>query len=247
MRATADGYTLMVTEAGTVVVNPSLYAQGKLPYDPDKDFAPISGLVRGYMAMLSHPSLPARTVPELLALAKAKPGELSYGTASVGSSPHMSVVLLESLAKVKFAPVHYRGAAPALNDLIGNHINLVSIAPAIALSAMRAGQVRMIGIAAPHRLKELPDVPTFIESGVPGYDTSTWFGLFAPAGTPKEIVTQVHDEVQAILTEPTFRDKYLGPQALEPMIGTVQQFVDDILAERKVWEKVVHEAGIRIE
>src|SRR4029450_13387814 len=131
-KAPPDGYTLMATEAGTFVTNPNLYGRGKLPYDAEKDFAPVIGLVRLNVTLLAHPSLPVRNGGELIEMAKRQPGTISCGTAGIGTTPHMSMVLLESMAGIKLVPVHYRGAAPALNDLIGGHINLISMAPTLA-------------------------------------------------------------------------------------------------------------------
>jgi tripartite-type tricarboxylate transporter receptor subunit TctC len=179
-KAAPDGYTLMAVEAGTFVANPFLYA--RLPYDPDKDFEPVTGFASVGMALLTHPSVPARNVRELIELAKKKPAEISYGTSGIGGSLHTSILLFETLADVKLVPVHYRGAAPALNDLLGGHINLISMGPSIALPQVRAGQLNMLAVGSSKRLPQLPDVPTLDESGVPGYEAATWFGCLRRHG-----------------------------------------------------------------
>src|SRR5271170_4365560 len=191
-KAAPDGYTLLVGESGTFTVNPTLYPKDKLPYDTEKDFIPITGLVRINQALLADKSLPVANAAELIALAKQKPGQLTYGTAGIGSAPHMNIELFESMAGVKFTPVHYRGATPALNDLIGGSINLMSISVSLALPAFHAGQVKMIGIGSEQRLPQAPDIPTIAESGLPGYQAVTWFGLFGTAGTPPDIITKLN-------------------------------------------------------
>lgn len=246
-KAAADGYTLMVTEAGTFVTNPSLYGKGKLPYDAEKDFAPITGLVRLNVALLAHPSLPVRNVSDLIELAKRKPGEISYGTAGIGTTPHMSVVLLESMAGVKLVPVHYRGAAPALNDVIGGHINLISMAPTIALAPFRAGKLKMLAVGGARRLPQLAEVPTVAESGLPGYEYASWFGLFAPSGTPREIVMKINAEVRQIFADPAFRDRFLAPQILESMVSPPEQFADYVKSDAQKWTQVISEAKLRID
>ena len=154
-KAAADGYSLLVAEAGTFTINPTLYGKGKLPYDEEKDFAPITGIVRINQALLGHTSVPAANVTELIALAKNKPGELTYGTAEVGSAPHMNMVLFESMSGAKLLPVHYRGAAPALTDVIAGHVNVMSVSVSLALPPFRAGQIKLFGIGSTKRLGPL--------------------------------------------------------------------------------------------
>jgi tripartite-type tricarboxylate transporter receptor subunit TctC len=241
-KAPPDGYTLMAVEAGTFVANPFLYA--KLPYDPD-DFEPISGFASVPMALLAHPSIPARNVRDLIELAKKKPGEISYGTSGIGSSLHISILLLEAMANVKLVPVHYRGAAPALNDLLGGHINLISMGPSIALPQVGGGQLKMLAIGSSKRLPQLPDVPTVDESGLPGYEAGTWFGLFAPAHTPLVIVSKIHAEVQRILAAPEMQN-YFSPQLLQPMIGTPEQFAAFIRADAQKWGAIIRNANLSL-
>jgi len=246
-KAAPDGYSLLVAEAGTFTINPTLYGKGKLPYDEEKDFIPITGIVRINQALLGHPSLPANDVRELIELASKRPGELTYGTAGIGSAPHMNMVLFESMAKVRLVPVHYRGAAPALTDVIAGHVNLMSVSVSLALPPLRAGQIKIFGIGSGKRLPLAPDIATVAESGLPGYEATTWFGLFATAGTPREIVTKINAEVAKILADPQFREKFLAPQMFEPMASSPEEFADYIMAQTRKWAKVIREQKLVID
>ena len=245
-KAAPDGYSLLVAEAGTFTINPTLYGNGKLPYDEEKDFIPITGIVRINQALLGHPSLPANDVRELIELAHKTPGELTYGTAGIGSAPHMNVVLFESMANVKLVPVHYRGAAPALTDVIAGHVNLMSESESLALPPFRTGQIKIFGIGSAKRLPLAPDIPTVAENGLPGYEATTWFGLFATAGTPTAIVTKINAEVANILADSQFREKFLAPQMFEPMASSPEEFADYIKAQRRKWAKVIDEQKLSI-
>jgi tripartite-type tricarboxylate transporter receptor subunit TctC len=246
-KAAPDGYSLLVAEAGTFTINPTLYGKGKLPYDEEKDFTPVTGIVRINQALLGHPSLPANNVRELIALAKKKPGELTYGTAGIGSAPHMNMVLFESMAGVKLQAVHYRGAAPALTDVIAGHVNLMSVSVSLALPPLRAGQIKIFGIGSSKRLAPAADIPTVAESGLPGYEASTWFGLFATAGTPRDIVDKINAEVVKLLADPQFREKFLAPQMFEPMPSSPEAFADYIKAQTNKWAKVIREQKLSID
>jgi tripartite-type tricarboxylate transporter receptor subunit TctC len=246
-KAAPDGYSLLVAEAGTFTINPTLYGNGKLPYDDEKDFIPITGIVRITQALLGHPSLPANSVRELIELARKMPGELTYGTAGIGSAPHMNMVLFGSMAGVKLVPVHYRGAAPALTDVIAGHVNLMSVSVSLALPPFRTGQIKIFGIGSRKRLPPAADIPTVAENGLPGYEATTWFGLFATAGTPREIVTKINAEVANILADPQFREKFLAPQMFEPMASSPEEFADYIKAQRRKWVKVIGEQKLSIE
>ena len=246
-KATPDGYSLLVAEAGTFTINPTLYGKGKLPYDEEKDFVSITSIVRINQALLGHPSLPAENVRDLIALAKQKPRTLTYGTAGVGSAPHMNITLFESMADVKLVPVHYRGAAPALTDVIAGHVNLMSVSVSLALPPLRAGQIKIFGIGSPQRLAAAADIPTVAESGLPGYEAATWFGLFATAGTPRDIVLKINAEVRKILADPEFREKFLAPQMFEPMSLTPEEFAEYIRGQQQKWAKVIRAANLKIE
>jgi tripartite-type tricarboxylate transporter receptor subunit TctC len=245
--AAPDGYSLLVAEAGTFVINPSLYGKGKLPYDEEKDFAPVSGIVRINQALIGHPSLPARSVGELIAMAKQKPGILTYGTAGIGSAPHMNMVLFEHMAGVKLLPVHYRGAAPALTDVIAGHVNAMCVSVSLALPAARAGQVTMFGIGSRKRLASAPDIPTVAESALPGYEASTWFGLFAPAGTAADIIGKLNSELMRILSDSAFNEQFLMPQMFESIASSPQEFSDLIAADKSKWANVIREQKISID
>ena len=246
-KAAPDGYTLLVGESGPFAVNPSLLPNEKVPFNVDKDFTPITGLVRIYQALLAEKSLPVSNTADLIALAKQKPGQLTYGTAGVGSALHMNMELLGNMAGIKMLPIHYRGATPALNDLIGGSINSMIVSIASGLPAFRAGQIKMLGIGAPKRMALVPDVPTIAESGLPGYEATAWFGLFAPAGMPADIVTKLDKETIRIFNDPAFRARFLDPQMFESMAGPPDEFAAFIKSERDKWAKVIHEAGIKVE
>jgi tripartite-type tricarboxylate transporter receptor subunit TctC len=246
-RAEPDGYTLMIAESGAFVINPLVYPKGRLPYDTETDFIPISGLVRINQALLADRSLPATNVTELIELAKETPGRLTYGTAGVGSAPHMNMALFESMAGVKLVAVHYRGALPALNDLRGGTINLMSVSVSLALPAYRAGEIKILGIGSPKRLPQVPDIPTVSESGLPGYQAVAWFGMFGPAGMPHDLVLQLNAEVQKIFSDPEFRARFLDPQMYESMPGSPPDFAAYIKAEQAKWSKVIRDGNIKIE
>jgi tripartite-type tricarboxylate transporter receptor subunit TctC len=246
-KAAPDGYSLLLAEAGTFVVNPTLYGKGKLPYDEEKDFAPITGIVRINQALLGHPSVAAKNVSELIALAKKNPGGLTYATAGIGSAPHMNMVLFESMAGIKLLPVHYRGAAPALTDVIAGHVNLMSVSVSLALPPYRAGQLRIFGIGSDQRVAPAPDIPTVAESGLAGYAAGTWFGLFATAGTPGDIVRKINSEVAKILAEPEFREKFLAPQMFEPMASSPEAFAAYITAQTQKWGTLIRAQNLAID
>jgi tripartite-type tricarboxylate transporter receptor subunit TctC len=247
VKAAPDGYTLMVAESGSVVINPLIYPPGKLPFDTEKDFVPISGLVRINQALLANRSLPVNNAAELIALAKKQPATLTYGTAGVGSAPHLNIALFEGMAGVKFVPVHYRGALPALNDVRAGTINLMSVSVSLALPAYRAGEIKILGVGSQKRLPQVPELPSVAESGLPGYQAVAWFGLFGPAAMPHDIVAKLNGEVQHVFNDPAFQTRFLVPQMFESIAEPQQQFADFIKAERVKWSKVIREADIKLE
>ncbi len=247
VKAAPDGYTLLVGESGTFTVDPTLLPKDKVPYDPDKDLVPITGLVRIYQSLLAAKSLPVSNAAEFIALAKQKPRQLTYGTAGVGSALHMNMELFADMAGIKLLPVHYRGATPALNDLMGGSIDSMIVSVASGLPAFRAGQIKMLGTGSPKRMPLTQDVPTVAESGLPGFQAHAWFGLFGPAALPKDIIMKIDKEVIRIFSDPTFRTKFLEPQMFESMAGPPDEFAAFIRAERAKWAKVIHEANIKIE
>jgi tripartite-type tricarboxylate transporter receptor subunit TctC len=242
-KAPSDGHMLMLGAETIFVINPSLY--NRLPYAV-KDFAPVTGLVRANQALLAHARFTPKSVGELIAFARQHPGTVSYGTSGVGSAGHVNVALLESMAGVRLQPVHYRGAAPALNDVVACHIQLTSVAVSSALQPWRNGLVSMLGIGSAQRLAAIPDVPTVAES-VPGYEATTWFGLFTTAGTPREIVLKINAEVQRLFNEEAFRKRFVEPLLYEVMTSPPEQFEEFIAAETKKWAKVIRDANLKVD
>lgn len=246
-KAAADGYTLLVGESGTFTVNPTLLPKEQLPYDADKDFTPITGLVRIYQALLAAKALPVSNAADLIALAKQKPRRITFGTAGIGSALHMNAELFANMAGIRLVPVHYRGATPALNDLIVGSIDSMIVSIASGLPAFRAGQIKMLGVGSPQRMPLVPDVPTVSESGLPGYQATAWFGLFGPAGMPRDVVMKIDKEVRRIFSTAEFRARFLDPQMFESMADSPEQFAAYIKAERAKWAKVIQEANIKVE
>jgi tripartite-type tricarboxylate transporter receptor subunit TctC len=244
-KAPADGYTLLIGPEVTFVVNPALY--GKLPYDPVKDFTPITGLVIINHALIVNPSLPVDSVKDLIALAKTKPGALDYGTFGIGSSGHLNMEMFQTLAGVKFQAVHYKGATPALTDVMAGHIQLMFISVGSAVPQWKAGAVKLIAVGAKKRMALLPDVPTVAESGLPGYEAVSWFGLFAPAGAPRDIVDKINGEVRRVFADPEFRKNFLERQYFESVAGSPEELADYIKVEEPKWRKVIRDAGVKLE
>jgi tripartite-type tricarboxylate transporter receptor subunit TctC len=244
-KAAPDGSTLFVGPESTFVVNPFLYA--RLPYDPVKDFTPITGLVTIHHALITHPSLPVASVKDLLDLARKRPGELNYGTYGIGSSGHLNMEVLQRDAHIKLTPVHYKGASPALTDVIAGHIQLMFISLGTAAPQWKAGKVRMLAIGAPQRLASLPDMPTIAESGVPGFEAASWFALYGPANMPAEVVAKVNREVRALFADEDFRKTFLAPQFFEPIADTPEQLADYLKSETAKWRQVIRDANIKVE
>jgi tripartite-type tricarboxylate transporter receptor subunit TctC len=243
-KSAPDGYTLVVTPDASFVVNPHLYS--KLSYDPIKDFIPVSGLGISPQAVLVHPSVPANTFAELIELGRKKPGELNYGTFGIGTSGHLNIVLLENLTGAKFTPVHYRGAAPAIVDLLGGHIQMLTVAVGLIQQNWQAGKVKVLGFGSSARLPQYPDVPTVAES-LPDFAAGSWYGLAAPRGTPREIVDKLSVETQKIFNDPAFRDKYLAPAVTLSIASSPEKFSERINAELAKWGKVIKDANIKVE
>jgi len=238
-----DGYTLLLTAELTLVTVP--YLHEKIPYDPLKDFAPITALVSATQALVVNSSLPVNTVKDLLALAKAKPGELTYGSFGIGSTGHLNMEVLQAMTGVRFNHIPYNGAGPAMNDVIGGHIGFMFAALSIVKGNVKAGKLRMIGVGSDHRSKEFPDVPTISESGVPGFEAKSWFGLVAPAGTPPDIIKRLNQDVTKVMYDPTFAVEFLAVQGLEPILSTPEQFAAFIRAESVKMGKIVKKADIK--
>lgn len=246
MHAEHDGYTLLASETGFYTTEPHLYAKGKLAYDPDKDFVPLAGYGTIPAALLVNPSLPVNSVADVIALAKMKPGTLTFGSAGVGTALHIAALELENLAGIKLTIVHYRGAAPALTDVIAGHINAVIMGPSVALTTVKAGKLKMLAFASAKRLEKFPDVPTMAET-LPGYEASVSFGLFAPAGTPAEITKKVNVDVQKIVGDPDFQKRYLDRFAVQPVPGSLDAFAAYLREDSKRWGEVIKKANVKIQ
>src|SRR5437660_3176680 len=244
-RSAPDGYTLLVTADATFVTAPHVYS--KLPYDPINDFVPITGLGISPQALVVHPSLPVRTLGDLVNFAKQRPGELNYGTFGIGSSGHLNIVLLEGMTGAKFTPVHYRGAAPAITDLIGGHIQMIIVSIGLIAQPWQAGQLKMLGFGSTQRLAQHPDVPTLQESGLPGYEAGSWYGLAAPKGTPQDIVIKLNAQTQRIFGEAGFREKFLAPNFIFSIVSSPEAFAERIRRESAKWGKVIRDANIKAE
>jgi tripartite-type tricarboxylate transporter receptor subunit TctC len=234
----------MVSADTTFVMIPHLMP--KLPYDALADFVPVSGLGISPQALVVHPSVPAKSVSDLVALARARPGELNYGTFGIGSSGHLNIELLQSLTGAKFTAVHYKGAAPALTDLLGGHIQMMIVSIGLVTQGWQAGQLEVLGFGSEKRIAQYPDVPTIAET-LPGYEAASWYGLVAPAGTPRAIVDRLSAETQRIFAEPAFRDKFLAPSFIFSIAGTPDDFAQRIKADYAKWGKVIKDAGAKVE
>ncbi len=244
--AAADGYTLLSSETGFATSQPHLHTKGKLPYDPETDFIPVAGYAGIPIGLLVHPSVPAKSVAELIALAKAKPGAMTYGTAGVGTALHTGALLLESLAGIKMTAVHYRGAAPALNDLIAGHINIITMGPSVALPAVADGKLNMLGFGSEQRVAQFPNVPTIAET-VPGYEAAVSFGLFAPKGTPRDILIKINADIQKIINDPEFRKRFLESLVVQPIPGSMDAFAEYLRKDSAKWAKIIDAANLKID
>jgi len=244
-KAAPDGHTLLVAADANFVTAPHTYS--KLPYDPFTDFAPITGLGISPQALIVHPSVPVRTFSELIEHGKRKPGELNYGTFGIGTSGHLNIVLLESLTGAKFTPVHYRGATPALTDTIAGHIQMMIVSIGLVAQPWQAGQLKVLGFGSAARIAQYRDVPTLAESGLLGYEAGSWYGLFAPAGTPRAIVDKLNAETQRIFTDPSFRERVLASSFITSIVSSPEDFAARIRADSAKWGKVIRDASIKAE
>lgn len=238
-----DGYTLLATSSG-YSITPAMYK--KLSYDPVKDFAPISLVAEAPFLLLVHPSVPVKSATELLKLAKARPGVLDFGSAGVGSSTHMALELYRITARIKVTHVPYRGTGPALVDTIAGQVHALFGNVLSSLPHVRSGKLRALAVTTAKRSAVLPDLPTIAESGVPGYETSTWHGWLAPAGTPASIVTRLSSEIAKSLQARDVKERF-ATDGGEPVGGTPEQFTRHLVTEITRWRKVVKDAGIPVQ
>lgn len=243
-KSPADGYTLIFGHVGTFGFGPSLYP--KLPYQPLRDFAPVIQFAMVPNMLITHPSLPVRTVKDLITLAKARPGQVNYASSGAGSASHLAVEYFKLLAKVDIAPIAYRGTGPMTVSLISGETSLTITGVPPLLPHVQAGRMRGIAVASTQRLKVLPDLPTITEAGVAGYESTTWFGPLAPAKTPREIVIKMNAELNRILQQPDVLKRFTA-EGIEPLGGSPDQFASYIRAEIERWGRVVREANIRLD
>jgi tripartite-type tricarboxylate transporter receptor subunit TctC len=244
-KAAPDGYTLLVTADATFVTNPHTYA--KLSYDPINDLVPITGLGISPQALVVNPSVPAGTLAELVELARKKPGEINYGTFGIATSGHLNIILLENVTGTRFTPVHYRGAAPGLNDLIGGHIQMMIVSIGLVAQPWQAGRLKVLGFGSRTRLPQYPEVPTLIESGLPDYEAGSWYALAAPKGTPRAIVDKLNKETQRIFGDAAFREKFLERSFIYSIVSSPEEFAERIRRDSAKWGKVIRDAKIKVE
>jgi tripartite-type tricarboxylate transporter receptor subunit TctC len=238
-----DGYTLFIVST-IHAINPSLYS--KLAYDPVKDFTPITLIADTSQVLVVHPSLPVRSVQEFIAYAKRRPGELHYSSAGNGSQPHLTAELFKKRTGVDLVHVPYKGAPPAMTDLLAGHVMLTFATAPSAVPFVKAGRLRALGVSTAQRIAALPDVPTIAEAGVPGFEAAGWNGLVGPAGMPAAIVDQIHGAVVKIVGTPAM-SAFLSGQGAEPHTTTPREFGAYIKAEVEKWAQVVKDSGARID
>jgi len=243
-KSAPDGYTLLVGSQTTQAVVPAMYA-GKISYDTGRDFAAVTEIAYSPLLIVVHPSLPVKTVKDLIALAKVRPGQLTFGAAS-GGTPHMAGELFKLVAKVDLLFVPYKGEGPAIADAMGGQISMVFSNLPVALPQAQGGRLRALAVTSKQRVSTAPDIPTAAESGLPGYEASTWFGLFAPAATPRDIVAKLSAESASGLNAPDVKERMAG-QGLFVVANTPEQFTTFVKAEIPRWAKIVKDARVKPE
>lgn len=243
-RAPADGYTLLLGLA-PFTINPSLFKT--VPYDPIKDFVPISRIASFPLVIVGHPSIPARTLPELISYIKSKPGELNYGSSGLGSTPHLAGVLMDKVAATKMVHVPYNGVPAAMTDLITNRIQLVFAGPPIALPFLKEDKIKAFAVASSQRSATVPDVMTAKEQGLQGFEIATWYGLLAPSGTPADVVGKLHETLKRVLNDQAIQKKLLelgADTALDPIPA---DFAAYLARDIPYWQELVRNSGAKID
>ena len=244
VQAAPDGYTLLLGHTGTISINPTLYTHAG--YDPRKNFAPIGLVASMPVALLAHPSFPAKSIAEFIAMAKKDPGKLNLGTSAVGTGGYMCAELFKSEAGINVAIIPYKGSAPVMNDLLGGHVPIAFSVLPPALGNIQGGKLRAIAVTSMKRFSLLPDVPTFDESGLPGFDAVLHYGLLAPAGTPKEIVDRLGMELRKLVDLPEVQ-KQIHNEGGDPLTSTPAEYAADIDREEKKWSGLVKKLGLKVE
>ena len=243
-RATPDGYTLLFGTVGTHAINVSLHS--KLAYDPAKDFSPVSLTHNAPRILVVHPSVPAKNVAELIALAKAKPGQLTFGSAGNGGTNHLSGELFKLMAGVDMVHVPYKGAGPAAVDLLGGRLSMTFDSMPVWRNHIKTGKVRALAVTSPKRSSLFPDVPTVSESGLPGFDVANWLGVFAPANVPKPIIARLNAELKKVMADPEIQNQ-LVEQGVEPMYTTPEGLAAIVRRDTEKWGKLVRASGAKID
>jgi tripartite-type tricarboxylate transporter receptor subunit TctC len=242
-RAAPDGYTLLMG-ISTLAINPAMYK--KVPYDALKDFVPITQAVALPNILVIHPSLPARSVKELIAFTKPRPGQIQFASAGIGTSPHLAAELFLSMAGIKMLHVPYKGSGAGLIDVVAGHVPVMMPSILSGLPHAKAGRLRALGVSSVKRAGGAPDVPTIAEAGVPGYEAVQWFGILAPAGTPRPVVDRVHRESVRVLQSPDIRER-LQADGADPVASSPEEFAGFLRSETVKWAKVVKAVGIQPE
>ena len=241
-KAPPDGYTLMLTAVDHVIIPQLMHT----PFDPIKDFAPVSGVSYSQMVLVVHPSVPASNLQELIALAKAKPDQFNYATSGAGGIPHLTGEMFNRAVGTRITHVPYKGGAPAMVDLIGGQVQMAFAIPIGAIQYVKSGKIRAIAITGSNRLDQLPEVPTFAESGVAGFDVKAWYALFAPAGTPKPIIDRLAAEIRKVLAMPEIREK-LRSQGMEAYPATPEELGEVMKADMAKYGAIIRERNIKME
>jgi tripartite-type tricarboxylate transporter receptor subunit TctC len=243
-RAAPDGYTWFMGTMGNLTVNQHLYR--KMPVDPQRDLAALTQVVAVHFVMVAHPSLPAKNVKELIALAKTRPGQINYSSSGPGGAPHLGMELLKSMAHIDLVHIAYKGSGPSFTDLLGGQVSLTCDSLVQALPYIREGRLKALAVLGSKRSPLLPQTPTVAESGVPGYELTNWFGLTVPAATPKELIGRMYGDVAKVLAQPDIREK-LQAMGADVIGSTPEAFAAFMRKETAKWAKVIKEAHIRAE
>jgi tripartite-type tricarboxylate transporter receptor subunit TctC len=242
-RAAPDGYTILIGSSA-LVINPSLYR--KVSYDAQRDFQPVTALASASLVLIAHPSLPARSVRELIALAKAQPGTINYASGGSGSAAHMAAELFKLMAGVNLVHVPYKGTAPALTDLMAGQVTVGFYTVSAIGGHVKSGRLRAMALAAQRRSPAMPELPTIAESGLPGYEASTWVGVVAPAGTPRGIVERLHGELMKLLATPEVKQQFAA-SGFDIIASSPEQFSGQIKTDLAKWARVIREANVTVD
>jgi tripartite-type tricarboxylate transporter receptor subunit TctC len=239
-----DGYTLVMGTIGPIAINPSLHA--KMAYDPIKDLAPVSQTANALNVLVVHPSLPVKDVKSFIAFAKARPGKLNYGSSGSGAADHLAGELFNRMAGVKIVHIPYKGGAPAMVDLVGGQVEVVFSTISTAMTSIKAGRIRPLALTGNQRFARMPELPTISEAGLKGFEVNNWYGLFAPAGTPKEVISRLNAETVKALAMQDVRERLLDA-GIVGVSSTPEAFASYIRSETERWAKVIREANIKVE